>query len=117
MRPRFSVVLPMRRNDEDLAARHPITFCPRWFMVPKAKSAESIDLDRVFFSLTLNDLSPAQSERSSLYEKREIEYVSRQGEFGVDDLRWSAGKKPRLSYGKQNQDNAIMILSLKCFKS
>lgn len=95
VRPRFSDVLSTRTNDEDLAARYPITFCPRWFMVPKAKSVESLDLDRVFFSLTLNDLSPAQSERSSLYEKHEIEDVSRQSEVRVDDLRWSAGKKNR----------------------
>jgi hypothetical protein len=59
-------VLSKRTNEKDLAARGPIAFCPRWFMVPKAKSVESLDLDRVFSSLTLSDLSPAQSERSSL---------------------------------------------------
>jgi len=87
VRLRFSVVLSKRTNEEDLAARCPIAFCPRWYLVPKATSVESLDLDRAFSSLTLSDLSPAQSERSSLYEKHEIEDVSRQGEVRVDRLR------------------------------
>jgi len=63
------------RKDNIPAALRPLVLSVmvmRYWKVPKAGSFESQEWNPSFFSLTFfSDLSPAQSERSSLYEKRQ----------------------------------------------